>query len=114
MHEQGWKCILPTGMESTKLVNGHTFHWCSKCMPPHLSTTHVMHNLDFDTAGWVVNIPYPNMKLAFSNDLPHAKAPTPWSAFQTKYNLRCTPPISNLVKQKGMIMDRGSPESDLP
>ena len=48
--KQSWKSIPLTGMQSPKLVNGCTFHWCSKCMLPQLSTTHsmVMHT-DYST-----------------------------------------------------------------
>ena len=86
-------------MESTKLVNGCTFHWCSKCTPPQWSTTHSMamhtdfpssstHNtnaqlLDFNAAAWVINIPVHDKKLAFSNNLPQATPPTLCAAFQT-------------------------------
>ena len=71
-------------------------------MPPQWSTTHSMamytdyslssaHNsnaqlLDFDAAACVVNIPVHNMKFAFSNNLHHAKAPTPQPGLQTKHN----------------------------
>ena len=90
------------GTESTKLVNGCTFHWCSKCMTPLWSTTHLMviHTdyssssttntnaqlLDFNATTWVIKIPVHDMKLAFLNALPQAKAPTPQPAFQTKCN----------------------------
>ena len=81
-NKQSWKYILLTGTESTNLVNGCTFHWCSKCMLPQWSTTHltVTHTdysttskqntntplLDVDTSAWVIDIPVQDMKLAFS------------------------------------------------
>ena len=74
------------GMESTKLVNGHTFHWCSKYTLSWWSATHsmVMHTdysttskqninaqvLEFDTTTWVINIPVHDMNLAFSTPPP--------------------------------------------
>ena len=72
-NKQSWKNIPPRGMESTKLVNQCTFHWCSKCTLPWWSTTHLMvtHTdysgiskqntnaqlLDFDATTWVINLP---------------------------------------------------------
>ena len=76
-NKQSWKCIHRMGTEFTKLVNGHHFHWCSRCTLPHWSTTHstVMHTnyslllmkhlqtqlLVFDTHTWVIDIPVHNM-----------------------------------------------------
>ena len=96
-NKQSWKNIPPISMESTKLVNGHTFHWCSKYMPPQWSTTHLMavHTdypttstqntnaqlLDFDATTWVINLPIHNLSLTFTKSLLQAKASTPWPAF---------------------------------
>ena len=96
-NKQSWKNIPPIGMGSTKLVNGSTFHWCSKCMPPQWSTTHLMvmhtdysttskqntnaHLLDFNAAPWVIDLPIQNLNLTFMKAPLQASSPRP--VFQT-------------------------------
>ena len=41
-NKQVWKYIPPTSTKSAKIVNGCTFHWCSKCMRPWWSRAHSM------------------------------------------------------------------------
>ena len=100
------------GMESTNIVNGRTFHWCSKCTPPQWSTTHSMvtHTdypttsiqntnaqlLDFDAATWVINLSIHNlnltiMKAPHQQRLQHLGQPSEPSAMLTE------PPVSPLT-----------------
>ena len=130
-NKQGWNYNYLTSTESTKIVNGCTFYWCSKCTPPLWSTTHLtaMHTdysqssacntnaqlLDFNTAAWVVNVPVHDMKLAFSNDLHQAKAPTLSQPSKTSEMLiePCLPPPMTLLLTP-LNQPYSSPQQMLP
>ena len=87
--------FLQKHTKSTKLVNGHTFHWFSKYTPQWWSPTHliVMHTnysttskkntnaqlLDLDAAAWVISIPVDNIGLLDSSPANQASTPQPAS-----------------------------------
>ena len=61
-NKQGWKYNPLTGTESTKIINGHTFNWCSKYMPPWWSMTHLM-TMHTDSSIFCLQLQHPTSGL---------------------------------------------------